>query len=89
MNNNNLKIKETFTSALQHHQKNNFRVAENLYKEILKTNSNHFESIYYLGTLSVQTKNFDRAKQLLLQAIKMQPNFEAAHNNLGIVFKEL
>ena len=59
MNNNNLKIKETFTSALQHHQKNNFRVAENLYKEILKTNSNHFESIYYLGTLSVQTKNFD------------------------------
>ena len=46
MNNNNLKIKETFASALQHHKKNNFKVAENLYKEILKTNPDHFESIF-------------------------------------------
>ena len=47
MNNNNLKIKETFVSALQNHQKNNFKVAESLYKEILKTKPNHFESVFY------------------------------------------
>ena len=36
-----------------------------------------------------QTKNFDKAKQLLQKAIKIQPNAVAAHNNLGIVFKKL
>ena len=51
----NLTTKETFDLAVQNHQKNNFQVAENLYKEILKTNPNHAE----------------------------------AHNNLGIIFKEL
>ena len=64
MNNNNLKIKETFASALQNHQRKNFKVAESLYKEILKTKPNHFESVFYLGALLVQTKNFDQAQQL-------------------------
>ena len=43
-NNNNLKVKETFALALQNHQKNNFKVAENHYKKILKTNPNHASS---------------------------------------------
>ena len=85
MNNNNLKIKETFASALQNHQRKNFKVAESLYKEILKTKPNHFESVFYLGALLVQTKNFYKAKQLLQKAIQIQPNFVATHNNLGIV----
>jgi len=39
MNNKNLTIKETFVSALKNHQKNFFKIAENLYKEILKVKS--------------------------------------------------
>ena len=85
----NLTIKETFALAMQNHQKNNFKIAHNLYSEILKTNPNHFESIFYLGSLSVQTKDFDVAKSLLQKAIEIQPNFVKAHNNLGIVFREL
>jgi len=81
-------IEKTFDLAVQNHKKNNFQVAENLYKEILKRNSNHFESIYYLGTLSVQTKNFGRAKQMLQKTIQAQPNNVDAYNNLGVVFKE-
>ena len=50
----NLTAKETFTLAFQNQQKNNLKVAENLYNEILKTNPNHFESIYLLGTLLIQ-----------------------------------
>ena len=49
MNNKNLTIKETFVSALQNQQKNNFQVAENLYKETLKTNPNHVEAHANLG----------------------------------------
>ena len=88
MNNNNLKIKKTFSLALQNHKKNNFKIAENLYKEILKIESNHFESVFYLGALLVQTKNFDKAKQLLQKAIQINPKHAEAHNNLGNVLIE-
>ena len=37
---NKLNIEETFTLAVQNHKKNNFQVAENLYKKILNTNPN-------------------------------------------------
>jgi len=85
----NLTTKETFDLAVQNHQKNNFKVAESLYKEILKTKPNHFESVFYLGALLAQTKNFDKAKQLLQKAIEIQPKHADAHNNLGTAFKEL
>ena len=89
MNNKNLTIKETFTSALQNHQKNLFKIAENLYKEVLKINPNHFESIFSLGTLLVQTQRFELAKSLLYKATQINPNYAAAHNNLGATLKEL
>jgi len=79
----NLTTKETFALAIQNHQKNNLQVAENLYKEILKTNPNHFESIFYLGTLLAQTQRFDLAKPLLQKAIQINPNYAGAYNNLG------
>ena len=82
-------IEKTFDLAVQNHKKNNFQVAENLYKEVLKINPNHFESIFLLGTLSITIKNFDRAIQLLNQAILIQPNHAQSHSNLGVVFREL
>ena len=84
-----LTIKKTFTIASQNHQKNNFKVAKNLYKKILKINPNHFESIFYLGVLLLESNNFDRAKQLFQKAIRIQPNYAPAYNNLGIIFNAL
>ena len=54
----NLTVKETFDLAFKHHKKNDFEVAENLYKDVLKLNPNHFETIYLLGSLSLQKKDF-------------------------------
>ena len=82
-------IAETFTLAYQNHQKNNFKDAENLYREVLKIDPNHFEANFLLGTLSVQIKKFDNAQQLLQKAIKIRPNNVDANYNLGCVFKEL
>ena len=83
------KLNETFALAFQNHQKNNFKVAENLYKKILKISPNHFESIFLLGGLSTQTKNFDLAKKLTQKAIQIKPDHANAHYNLGIVFYKL
>ena len=80
----NLTTKETFDLAVQNHQKNNLQIAEDLYKEILKTNPDHFESIFYLGALLIQKKDFNRSIQLLKKAVQIQPNHASAHSNLGI-----
>jgi len=83
-----LTIKKTFAIASQNHQKSNFKVAENLYKKILKINPNHFGSNFYLGTLLVQAERFELAKPLLHKATQINPNYAAAHNNLGATLKE-
>tara|TARA_B100000586_G_scaffold220932_1_gene167968 strand:- start:44 stop:1693 length:1650 start_codon:yes stop_codon:yes gene_type:complete len=90
MKKNNLTTKETFTLALQHHKKNNFQAAEQLYKQILEIEPDHIESIFYLGSLSIQIRNFDRAKQLFNKTIQIDPNHAQAYNNLGaIAFQKL
>ena len=68
-----LTIKEIFDLALQNHKKNNFQIAEKLYREILNVDPNNFQSTFLLGTLLGQAKNFDLAKQLLQKAIKINP----------------
>ena len=65
---NNLTTKETFDLAYQNHQKNNFQVAENYYRKILKADPKHFESTYLLGTLLLQTNKFKMAKEMLENA---------------------
>ena len=84
-----MKIEETFELAFQNHQKNNFKVAEKLYKEILKKQSDHFKSIFYLGTLSIQTKNFNKAKSCYEKAIQINPNYPESHHNLGTILQNL
>ena len=80
---------EIFYSALENHKKNNFQIAEKLYKNLLQNNPNHFDSNFLLGSLFIQTKNFNSAQKLLEKAIQINPKHADAHNNLGILFKEL
>ena len=84
-----LNIKKTLDLAIENHQKNNFKTAEQLYKRIIEFDPEHVESIFFLGSLSIQTKNFDRAQHLLNKVIKIDPNHAKAHNNLGAIFQEL
>ena len=89
MNEKKLIIEQTFTLAIKNHKKNNFQIAENLYKEVLKKNPNHFEALYYLGILLGQIKRFDSAIPLLKKAIQTKPNHAIALNNLGNMQGEL
>ena len=89
MNKKKLTLDETFVLAFENHKKNNLKKAENLYKEILKINPNHFESTLNLGTLLGQTNKPDLAKPFLQKAIQVNPNNIKTHNNLGMVFQKL
>ena len=89
MNKENLEIKKTLSLAFENHKKENFVIAEKLYKKILKYNPNYFDAIFLLGTLLIQIKNFDEGINLLKKAVLIQPNFADAHHNLGLAFVEL
>jgi len=49
-----LNLKNFFDLAIKNHKKNNFSIAEKFYKQVLEINPSHFESIFYLASLSAQ-----------------------------------
>ena len=82
-------IEKKYKSALAFHKQGKLNEAENLYKEILSLNEKHYFSLENLGILFCQKKKYDLAKQIFLQAVRINPNSEVAHNNLGSVYTEL
>ena len=87
MDKKNITIKEIYASAVENHQKNNFKIAEQLYNKILKIYPQHFDSIFLLGTLAIQIGDFDIAEKLFQKAIQIKPNHANVNYNLGIVLK--
>ena len=62
MGNKKLRVKETFDRAFKYQQKNNLQVAEELYKEVLKSNPNHVEAHNNLGVILLRLGKFQEAK---------------------------
>ena len=85
----NINVEKIFNLAFKNHKENNFNEAEKLYKKILKINSSHFNSIFYLSSLCAFKKKYNEAKELLEKAILVQPNHVSAHNNLGAILLKL
>ena len=86
---NNINLNETFVSAYQNHTQNKLEKAEELYKQVLKTHSNHLQSIFLLGSLYIQKRNFNLSIKLLKKAIALNPNFGDAFHNLGFAYVEM
>jgi len=84
-----MKIEETFETAFQNHQKNNFKIAKKLYQKVLVKKPKHFQSIFYLGTLCIQTKKFNEAKFFYEKAIEIDSSHASSHHNLGAILQEL
>ena len=82
-------LDEIFSLAAQHHQKGNYKDAENLYKQILEVNPTHYQSLGNLGLLAKQFNKYNTSKRLLEKAIQISLNFANAHYNLGNTYQEL
>ncbi len=89
MEKNNLQTKQTLSIAYENHRKGNLKLAQDLYKKILKIDSNNFDAIFLLGSLFLQTKNFQKAIHFLNKAISIQPKHANSYQNLGYAFVEL
>ena len=84
-----LEINQILSLAVENHRINNFKLAESLYRKILKKDANHFQSIFLLGTLLSQVKNFNESVIMLSKAIQIQPNHADSFHNLGSALIEL
>jgi len=85
----NLSLSEIFDLAVENHKNKQFKVAENLYKQILITRPNHVQTSFLLGTLYTETNNFDNAIKIFQKIIAIQPNHAFSYNNLGMIYAEL
>lgn len=57
--------------------------AETLYREVLRHDPRHAESLHLLGVLAGQCGHNEQAVELITQAIQLRPNFAVAMGNLG------
>ncbi len=78
---------QRFNLALQHHQAGRLNDAEKLYREILSTESNHAESLHFLGVLALQIGKYDAAVTLIGQAAVQMPENAAVRSDLGVALK--
>jgi len=61
---------------------------QNLQK-VVNLNAKHFDAFHIMGIIAAQDKEFEVAKSLFENAIKLNPNKAAFYCNLGNVLKEL
>ena len=89
MKKNNSQINQTLGIAYENHKKGNLELAKSLYEKILKIDSDNFETIFLLGSLFLQTRNFQEAIQYLNKGILIQPKHAYLYQNLGYAYVEL
>ena len=78
-----------FQRAVALHGQGRVREAEELYESILRSDSRHFDSIYYLGTIRLQQSRFLDAEVLFRRALKINKRSADARHYLGIALTGL
>ena len=63
--------------------------AENFYRQVLKANPDHFDSLNLLGIINLQRSKYAEAIHKIDLALKLNPGSAFAHNNRGNALKEL
>ena len=73
--------------AIHYHQAGQLEKAEDIYKEILKVNPNHSDSLHLSGIIAHQSGKNDIAANLINRAIQTRPEESVFYLNLGSVYK--
>lgn len=82
-------IPEALSLAIQHHQAGRLQAAEQIYRQILVIEPNHFDALHLLGVIAHQLGKHDVAIDFIGQAIVSKGTEAAFHNNLGGVHRAL
>jgi protein O-GlcNAc transferase len=75
--------------ALGFHRAGLLAEAEQLYRKIIQSQSSHFDALHLLGVLHYQRGDLKHAIRQIDTALKKNANVAAAHNNRGLILKDL
>ena len=67
-------IQQKFEQALSLHQKGQLDQAKNIYLKILEDQPKHQDSLYFLGIVACQTKNYQQGVDFIKEAISINPH---------------
>ncbi len=75
--------------AQNFHSQNKFDSARIIYEEIIKNQPDNINVLFLIGTLEIQSKNYNSGIKYLLEGIKLNPKIPQFHNNLAVAYSEL
>ncbi len=81
-------IHKSIRSAIEYSESGNLEKAENICREVLKTQPDNSEALHLLGLISYKRGDLDPALKYLRKAIKHDPNSADAYYDLGNVLQE-
>jgi predicted O-linked N-acetylglucosamine transferase (SPINDLY family) len=82
-------VDAAFALALEHHRSGRVADAERGYREILRLEPEHADSLNLLGVIALQTGNLEAALTLVQRAVVLRPDAAVCRNNLGQVLERL
>ena len=82
-------MQSRFRQGLGLHRQGELAAAERIYQEVLNQQPLHFDALHMLGVIALQTRRAERGIELIRQAIGVNGNIAAAHNNLGKALLDL
>jgi predicted O-linked N-acetylglucosamine transferase (SPINDLY family) len=71
------------------HQQGRLGEAQDFYRQALQLQPRHFSALHLLGVLAAQSKEPQRAVELIGEALSIDPRSAPAHNNYGNALREL
>jgi len=78
-----------FNQGVALHRQGKLADAGRIYREVLRSQPNHFDALHLLGLIALQTQHTEWAVELIRKAIRLNPKIAAAHNNLGRALHDL
>ena len=76
-----------FKKATNKHKAGHYREAQSLYKKILKSQPQHIDANYMLGTLYAEQGELNSALKYMFVAEELAPGSQYIKNNLGNVYR--
>jgi tetratricopeptide (TPR) repeat protein len=78
-------IRAKMFEALDFQRRGELSAAKALYEEVIAQDPDNFDVLHMLGVVEYQRRSYYRAERLILRALEIQPNADAAHRNLQLV----
>ena len=63
--------------------------ATNLCREIIDNNPANFKALHLLGTIAIETQQYEQGVEFLMQALEIFPLYVEAYINLGVALEKL